>query len=323
LNVVKTQAAQRKLHGSTPPPATYIEWDGEDACLRFTNPEIPGLDPHLHEILTRLDRDGSGTIGIGELLKVQEEKAMLTTTRMFTFVFLCAICVLCCVVAVVAEDWANPLGTRGNRVVGPEGDMLTVSPATESIPVAWTPLLIPADLRRVTTLTLSDFSIDQAADGKGTTQSGAAAGSVIGSAGTGDDKACVECAKKLVFHVEVALRFNDTMLKFYSTQTGTTVTIDKGKITVEKLDGLDPKADPAVVYEACAQAKCSSIWISGIDVEALRQQAEALGYPTASRRGVGKAKQCKANQQHKAGQKDDGRFDNGEKSNSGQPETGG
>ena len=81
---------------------------------------------------------------------------------------------------------------------------------------------------------------------------------------------------------------------------------------VDRLDALDPKANRDATYEACGSATCSSIRISGIDREALRQQAKALGYVN-ERRSAGKAKQCKKHAAAKAdgAADDDGAGDGG------------
>ena len=80
--------------------------------------------------------------------------------------------------------------------------------------------------------------------------------------------------------------------------------------------GQLPNQDPTKVFTACGAASCSSVRLNGVDVGSLKARANALGYSNTGRRGVGKAKQCKANKQHKEGKKNDGRFNNGQKSNS-------
>jgi len=110
----------------------------------------------------------------------------------------------------------------------------------------------------------------------------------------------------------VIIKFNDTVAKFIRTD-GMSVIVNKGLVTVSGVPGQEENK----VFSACGDASCSSIHPTGIDVNALKEKATDLGYDNKGRRGVGKAKQCTANQQHKAGKKDDGRFDNGEKSNSG------
>ena len=178
---------------------------------------------------------------------------------------------------------------KGSRLTDSKGALLMVQPAKENIPLAWAPLLTVQDLRRVTEIDLSKFSTKNAA---------------------GEDEDCTECSQRNVMHVEAAMLFNDTVCKFLQTD-GAIVTIDRGKITVDRLDALDPKANKDATYEACGSATCSSIRISGIDHEALRQQAKALGYDNA-RRSAGKAKQCKKHAAAKAdGAADDGAGDDG------------
>ena len=180
---------------------------------------------------------------------------------------------------------------KGSRLTDSKGALLMVQPAEENIPLAWAPLLTVQDLRRVTEIDLSKFSTKNAA---------------------GEDEDCTECSQRNVMHVEAAMLFNDTVCKFLQTD-GAIVTIDRGKITVDRLDALDPKANKDATYEACGSATCSSIRISGIDHEALRQQAKALGYDNA-RRSAGKAKQCKKHAATKttaAAAKADGAADDG------------
>jgi len=137
--------------------------------------------------------------------------------------------------------------------------------------MAWAPLLTTNDLRRVRDIEMSQFSLLDAED---------------------IEQDCAVCSQRVAMSVEIAMHYNDTVVQF-AQAGGVVVTVQEGRITVQRLDALDPTADPSEIYEACAEASCSSIRISGIDVEALRQQAEALEYNGGGRRSAGKAKQCK------------------------------
>lgn len=215
----------------------------------------------------QIDTDGNGFISLGEILHLHNSNRSLTWQVCFLATALVLVLVGMFLVSLAASHLAQTTETANNALVakGSPATIVQTADATQELPADLAPLLTTAQLGRVNELTLSKFTLYR----DGTT-----------------NEACETCAEVMVVQVEAAAKHNQTFAKFLI-QGGMEVTVDNGVVLAKGVpDGLTNET-----YTATAWATCDSVMIGGINVDALRQQAQALNHrePGGGRRSRGHA----------------------------------
>lgn len=224
--------------------------------ITFNYKAIPELPKDVRKALSKYDVDGNGDVSLSELLHMSKSRDQLKKQVCFLVVLVLGLLAVLFGVSFVAASLAQKTDSNGDSLTAPNSDMiLKTADPKQTVPIAFSSLLDKANLARVTEVVISNLAT-RASDKSVPTM-------------------CTTCPKDTIMQVSMTRKYDDTHVEYLGTgNPPTVVDIKKGLITVKNLPGFDPDQ----VFEACGSATCSTISVSGVDVQSLKERATELGF---------------------------------------------
>lgn len=236
--------------------------DGEDVSLNYA--AIPNLPAKIFDRLRHFDTDKNGEISLSEV--VAASKTNQSLTRMVTCLVVILILLMGAMFAVsfAAAVLAQETSTHDNGVLVKKGsqDIVATREAKESVPLSFTSLLDMATLSRVKEIQMTNFYLPGIHTRTGCTPV--------------TNKTATHCPFDMLIRVESVVKYNDTWVEFFAAN-GEVIKVNYGDITATDLPMFR-----GMTVQACASATCSSISVSGVDMDDLYYRASSYGFKGTS-----------------------------------------
>ena len=215
--------------------------------------EIPGLPEKQKALMQKMDVNGDGEVNMEEVTQMAQQRSFLDwLVSIITIGFGVSIAVFFGL-AMAGAIISQTTDIKKGDLVAPGGtQIIATRDAMTSMELTLSPVCSVEQFGQIKELTVSNMFDSE----------------------TG--QRCDTCPRTMMFKVGTASKYGDTKATFVATNkpTDVQVTVDKGVITLKGVPGQDP----AKVFGACGALECSAVKTTGIDGNALRARAKALGF---------------------------------------------
>jgi len=226
--------------------------------LKLTYGDLPGLTTEMRTSLSKLDVDGNGEVSLGEMMFMTKTTTRLKRALCYLTVALIfivgAVSAISYCTALLAKDSTLDDKTHALTVKGSSGLIVHTAHAEITLPLALVSLLDIESFGRIEQVIIEKMAVKT------------------------QGSARMDLPRQHIMQVDAAMLFNETYATLFGSD-GSNVTVNHGEITLHGVPGF-----PGFEFHVCARAKCSSISISGANIDVLQVQANNLNFGQAGLR---------------------------------------